>query len=169
MIQKIDAQQRYHKNFGWLEVRWLFSFADYHDPDNVNLGALRVFNDDLIQPATGFGKHPHKEMEIVSIIFDGELTHEDSMGNKSVIKKGEVQRMSAGTGVVHSENNSGDSVTNLYQIWINPGEPGLGPSYEQKDFSDVSKKNRLLPVVSGHTIDGALAIHSDSTIYVSEL
>jgi redox-sensitive bicupin YhaK (pirin superfamily) len=169
MIQKIDAQKRYHRNFEWLEVRWLFSFADYYDPDNVNLGALRVFNDDLIQPGTGFGKHPHKEMEIVSIILDGELTHEDNMGNKSVIKKGEVQRMSAGTGVIHSEHNDGDSVTNLYQIWINPDEPGQEPSYEQKDLSSAPRTNTLLPVVSGKNIDGALTIHSDSIIYVSEL
>ena len=169
MIQKTDANKRYFSNIGWLQTYWLFSFDTYYDAGNIHFGALRVFNDDIIQPNTGFGTHPHREMEVVSIVLEGQLNHQDNMGNKSVVKKGEVQRISAGTGITHSEHNFGDVPTNLYQIWIFPNENGLVPSYEQKDFSGISKKNVLLPVVTGQNKNGALFIHSDSSIYLSEL
>lgn len=169
MIQKIEADHRYFSNIGWLQSHWLFSFSNYYDPANVHFGALRVFNDDIIQPNTGFDTHPHKEMEIVSIVFEGQLNHQDSMGNKSVIKKGEVQRMTAGTGIMHSEHNYGDVPTSLFQLWIHPSEAGLEPSYDQKDFTSVSKTNILLPVVSGQSMGDGLHIHSDSTVYLSEL
>ena len=105
MIQKIEADKRYFSNIGWLQTYWLFSFGNYYDPANINFGSLRVFNDDIIAPNTGFDTHPHKEMEIVSIIFEGQLNHKDSMGNEEVIRTGEVQRMTAGTGIMHSEHN----------------------------------------------------------------
>ena len=169
MIQKIEADKRHFSNIGWLQTYWLFSFSNYYDPENINFGSLRVFNDDIIAPNTGFDTHPHKEMEIVSIIFEGQLNHKDSMGNEEVIRAGEVQRMTAGTGVMHSEHNYGEVPTNLYQLWILPNQSGLKPSYEQKIFSSKSKKNTLLPVVSNKENNGALFIHSDATIFLSEL
>ncbi|MCH7783613.1 pirin family protein [candidate division KSB1 bacterium] len=169
MIQKIEADKRYFSDIGWLQTYWLFSFGNYYDPANVNFGSLRVFNDDIIAPNTGFDTHPHKEMEIVSIIFEGQLNHKDSMGNEEVIRAGEVQRMTAGTGIMHSEHNYGEVPTNLYQLWILPNQSGLKPSYEQKIFSSESKKNTLLPVVSNKENNGALFIHSDTTIFLSEL
>lgn len=169
MIQKIEADKRHFSDIGWLQTYWLFSFSNYYDPENINFGSLRVFNDDIIAPNTGFDTHPHKEMEIVSIIFEGQLNHKDSMGNEQVIRAGEVQRMTAGTGIMHSEHNYGEVPTNLYQLWILPNQSGLEPSYEQKIFSSESKKNTFLPVVSNKENNGALFIHSDTTIFLSEL
>ena len=169
MIQKIEADKRHFSNIGWLQTYWLFSFSNYYDPANINFGSLRVFNDDIIAPNTGFDTHPHKEMEIVSIISEGQLNHKDSMGNEEVIRTGEVQRMTAGTGIMHSEHNYGKVSTNLYQLWILPNQSDLEPSYEQKIFSSESKKNTLLPVVSNKENNGALFIHSDTTIFLSEL
>ncbi len=169
MIKRIKAEDRFLKKMGWLEARWLFSFADYHDPENIHLGALRVFNDDIVQPRTGFGRHPHDNMEIVTIVLSGELTHEDSMGTRSVIKAGEVQRMTAGSGIVHSEKNEGEEPVNLYQIWFYPNVKNLDPEYEQKDFSKVDKTNRFIPIVAGSGGNGSLRIHSDSSIYLSDM
>lgn len=169
MIQKISANERFHAQHEWLSTYHLFSFADYYDPENMNFGILRVFNDDTIDGKSGFGPHPHKDMEIVTIVLEGELTHQDSMGNTGTIKAGEVQYMSAGTGVTHAEMNTADEPVHLYQIWIEPQEKDLPPFYEQKDFSSVSNKNILLPVVSNNPSGKALRIRADVTIYTSHL
>ena len=165
----IRADERHFSDYGWLQTHWLFSFSDYYDPTNLRFGALRVFNDDVVQPKSGFPTHPHREMEIVTTVLSGELTHEDTTGGRGVIRAGEVQRMSAGTGIAHSEFNLSDEPVHLYQIWIFPDEKGLKPGYEQRSFSAVSKKNRLLPVASGQGLADTVAIHSDATIYMSEL
>ena len=169
MIRIVPAAERHFSHYGWLKTYWLFSFSDYHDPANIRFGSLRVFNDDIIAPGGGFPTHPHREMEIVTVVLDGELTHEDSMGNRGVIKAGEVQRMSAGTGVTHSEFNLGEKPLHLYQIWIIPGKDGRPPSYDQKGFDRSSWENRLFPVASGRSIPGAVTFHSDATIYRAAL
>lgn len=169
MLQIIRANERHFSDMGWLQTYWLFSFSDYHDPQNVQFGALRVFNDDVVQPGKGFPPHPHKEMEIVTVILEGELTHEDKMGNKSVIRAGDVQRMTAGKGLTHSEYNRSDRPVHLYQIWIYPYRPGLEPGYEQKGFDPAQWKNRLLPVASGQGRAGAVSMNADATIYRSFL
>lgn len=148
-----------------MKTYWLFSFSDYFDPHNIQFGALRVFNDDVVQPGIGFPTHPHKEMEIVTIVLEGQMTHEDSMGNKTVIKAGDVQRMSAGTGLTHSEFNLADRPVHFYQIWIFPDESGLKPTYDQKRFEAREWRNRFLAVASGQGIDGAVTFHTDATIY----
>ncbi|MEE9543619.1 MAG: pirin family protein [Thermodesulfobacteriota bacterium] len=165
----IRACDRHFSDQGWLKTFWLFSFSDYYDPDNLRHGTLRVFNDDIVEPGEGFGTHPHKEMEIVTIVLSGEITHTDSMGNAHSLKAGEVQRMSAGTGITHSEFNRSTEPLHLYQIWIIPDTSGLTPTYEQKAFDPDGSMNNLLPVVSGMGMEGALSIHSDSSIYISKL
>lgn len=165
MIKIVHANQRHFSDFQWLKTYWLFSFADYFDPDNIQFGALRVFNDDVVAPGTGFPMHPHREMEIVTIVLDGAVTHTDSMGNKTVIKAGDVQRMSAGTGLSHSEFNLEDEPAHFFQIWVFPDETGLSPSYDQAGFSAASWKNRLLPVASGQGLDDVVTFHTDATIY----
>ena len=167
----IRAGERHFSDQGWLKTFWLFSFSDYYDPENVRHGSLRVFNDDVVAPGEGFGTHPHKEMEIVSIVLSGEITHIDSMGNEHSLKAGEVQRMSAGTGITHSEYNRSTEPLHFYQIWIKPDTSGLTPSYEQKGFSAGLSRDRLLPVVSGagRGDDDALNIHSDTSLYISTL
>jgi redox-sensitive bicupin YhaK (pirin superfamily) len=165
----IRADARHFSDQGWLKTYWLFSFSDYFDPDNVSHGALRVFNDDIVEAGQGFGTHPHKEMEIVTIILSGEITHKDSMGHEFTLRAGEVQRMSAGTGITHSEFNRSTKPLHLYQIWIEPSTPGLTPSYEQKAFSPDERVNNLLPLVSGEGLEGALNIHCDSSIFTSTL
>ena len=120
MIEVTKANERHLSNFGWLKTYWLFSFSSYFDPHNIQFGALRVFNDDVVEPGTGFPTHPHEEMEIITIVINGEMTHEDSMGNKTIIRAGDVQRMSAGTGLTHSEFNLADEPVHFYQIWIYP-------------------------------------------------
>ena len=142
-----------------------FLVLNYFDPHNIQFGALRVFNDDVVQPGTGFPTHPHKEMEIITIVLEGEMTHQDSMRNKTVIQAGDVQRMSAGTGLTHSEFNLADRPVHFYQIWIFPDESGLKPTYDQKRFEASEWRNRLLPVASGQSIDGVVAFHTDATIY----
>ena len=169
MIQIIPANKRHFSDFGWLKTYWLFSFSNYYDPLNIQFGALRVFNDDVVEPRTGFPTHPHEEMEIVTIALSGEITHKDSMGNKNVIKAGDVQRMSAGTGLTHSEFNLAKEPVHFYQIWIYPDLAGLKPSYDQKSFSPDSWKNRLLPVASGQGLHGAVTFHTYATIYRSDL
>lgn len=176
MITKIVAGERYRAEHGWLRSYHLFSFADYYDPSNMNFGVLRVVNDDYIAGENGFGKHGHKDMEIVTIMLSGTLTHEDSMGNRKEIHQGEVQYMSAGTGVVHSEMNLGQEEVHLCQIWFMPKSRGLAPAYDQKDFGEM-KKNTLVPVVSGHVYDSdgvtgdvqdhcAIIFQADATVYL---
>jgi hypothetical protein len=169
MIRIIKADDRHFSDFGWLRTYWLFSFSSYYDPENMNFGALRVFNDDVVEPGTGFPTHPHEEMEIITIVLDGEMTHEDSMGNKAVIKAGDVQRMSAGTGLTHSEFNLATKPVHFYQIWIFPDTRGLRPTYDQRPFSSETFRNRLVPVASGQGIPGTVTFHTDATIYRSEL
>jgi redox-sensitive bicupin YhaK (pirin superfamily) len=169
MIQLVRKEDRYFSNFGWLKTYWLFSFAGYFDPNNIQFGALRVFNDDVVAPGTGFPTHPHQEMEIITIVIDGEMTHEDSMGNKVVIKANEVQRMSAGTGLTHSEFNLAESPVHFYQIWIFPDKHGLKPSYDQRIFDPSTWKNTLYPVASGQDIPETVTFHTDATIYMASL
>lgn len=168
-IEVIPADKRHFSDFGWLQTYWLFSFSNYYDPKNIRFGALRVFNDDIVAPGTGFPTHPHEEMEIVTIVLDGEMTHEDSMGNKTVIRAGDVQRMSAGTGLTHSEFNLASGPVHFYQIWILPDKAGLRPTYDQKSFAPEEWKNRLLPVASGQNLPGAVTFHTDATIYRCQL
>lgn len=165
MIEIIKADKRHFSDFGWLKTYWLFSFSNYYDPRNIQFGALRVFNDDIVEPGSGFPTHPHEEMEIVTILLQGEMTHEDSMGNKVVIKAGEVQRMSAGTGLTHSEFNLADNPVHFYQIWIYPDKAGLAPTYDQKAFETREWQNRLFPLASGQGIPGAVTFHTDASIY----
>ncbi|MDH3783347.1 MAG: pirin family protein [Desulfobulbaceae bacterium] len=169
MIDVIKAQDRHFSDFGWLKTYWLFSFSRYFDPQNIQFGALRVFNDDVVEPGTGFPTHPHEEMEIITIVLDGEMTHEDSMGNKTVIKTGDVQRMSAGTGLTHSEFNLADTSVHFYQIWIYPDESGLAPTYDQRAYEPSEWKNRLLPVASGQNLQNVVTFQTDATIYRCDL
>ena len=169
MMRIIRANERHFADYGWLQTYWLFSFAEYYDPENIQFGALRVVNDDVVQPHKGFGRHAHDEMEIITIVLEGEVTHEDSIGTKAVIRAGDVQRMSAGTGIQHSEFNLGDVPTHFYQIWIYPDESGIEPGYGQKSFAAVSRTNRLLPVASGQGLPDVVTFHTDATIYVAEL
>lgn len=168
-IDIIRAQDRHFNDFGWLKTYWLFSFANYYDPHNIQFGALRVFNDDVVEPGTGFPTHPHEEMEIVTIVLDGEMTHQDSMGNKAVIKAGDVQRMSAGTGLTHSEFNLADKPVHFYQIWILPDVQRLEPTYDQLSFTPGQWRNRILPVASGQSLEGVVSCHADATIYRGQL
>ncbi|MBF0496688.1 MAG: pirin family protein [Deltaproteobacteria bacterium] len=169
MIQIIKKEDRHFSNFGWLKTYWLFSFANYFDPHNIQFGALRVFNDDVVAPGTGFPTHPHQEMEIVTIVLQGEMTHEDSMGNKAVIQANDVQRMSAGTGLTHSEFNLADNPVHFYQIWIFPDKSGLAPTYDQKTYAPVLWMNTLFPVASGQGIPDTVTFHTDATIYRADL
>lgn len=154
---------------GWLQTYWLFSFSEYFDPKNINHGSLRVFNDDIVQPHTGFGTHPHEEMEIVSIVLHGEMTHKDTMGNKIVIKQHDVQRMTAGTGLQHSEWNEADEPVGFFQIWILPDQKGLEPSYAQKNFEPKHWRNRLALLASHQPEKEGVQLNSDALIYRAEL
>ncbi len=169
MVKIVPASNRHFSDFGWLKTYWLFSFSDYYDPDNIQFGALRVFNDDVVEPGMGFPTHPHEEMEIVTIVLDGEMTHADSMGNKSVIRVGDVQRMSAGTGLTHSEFNLAETTVHFYQIWIYPDEKGLKPTYDQKHYEPGAWRNTLFPVASGQNKPGTVTFHTNATIYRADL
>jgi redox-sensitive bicupin YhaK (pirin superfamily) len=171
MIRIYPAESRYSGNLGWLQYNFSFAFGEYHDPANLNFGPLRVFNDDYIQPTKGFGTHPHRDMEIVTFVLQGQLNHEDNTGGKEVLKPGEVQRMTAGTGILHSEiNGSPDTVTNSLQLWITPSQTGLKPSYEQKAYDQNALVNQLLPVVSSRMQGEHIThIHQDLTIFLSQL
>jgi hypothetical protein len=166
MIRKISADQRHLSSSDWLKSYRLFSFADYFDPNNVRFGTLRVFNDDVVQPGTGFPTHEHKEMEIVTIGIEGEVTHRDSLGNKSLIGAGEVQLMSAGMGLSHSETNESRHPVHFYQLWVEPNVHALKPSYEQRHFKPESRRNTLLPVASGKEQGDAMRLHADAVVYV---
>jgi redox-sensitive bicupin YhaK (pirin superfamily) len=166
MISVRHSNERGAVNMGWLDAKHSFSFGSYHDPSHMGFGPLRVINEDRIEPAQGFGMHGHRDMEIVTYIIDGALEHKDSMGNGSVIRRGEVQRMTAGTGVMHSEfNHSDEEQTHLLQIWVLPEQDGLEPGYEEKAFSDDEKRNRLCLIASRDARDGSLKIHQDVDLY----
>ncbi|MCF6094251.1 pirin family protein [Microaerobacter geothermalis] len=170
MIKIIPSEERYRAEHGWLTTRYSFSFAEYYDPNHLQFGPLRVFNDDIIQPGEGFGMHPHADMEIMTYVIEGELEHKDSMGNRGIIKAGEVQRMTAGTGIYHSEYNpSPNKEVHLLQIWFLPNQRGLTPSWEQKHFSKEQQRNQLLPVVAGKRLGEALIVNQDITVYLSHL
>ncbi|MBZ5510827.1 MAG: pirin family protein [Acidobacteriia bacterium] len=170
MITLRPAAERGHFDHGWLNTYHTFSFADYHDPRHTHFRGLRVINEDTVQPGGGFGTHPHRDMEIITYILQGALAHKDSMGTGSTIVPGDVQRMSAGTGVLHSEfNHSRDELVHLLQIWIFPSERGLKPSYEQKTFAAEEKLNRLRLVASPDASDGSVILHSDARVYGSLL
>lgn len=171
MIKVYPAESRFGSDHGWLKTYHSFSFANYYDPNNINFGPMRVLNDDKVAPETGFGPHPHREMEIVSIVLSGELQHQDSTGTTEVIKRGEVQRMSAGTGVVHSEMNpSSTEEVNFLQLWFEPEQRGLTPSYEQITYDEAKMRNSLLPIVSNRSLGDQVAeIHQDLTMYLSQL
>lgn len=172
MIQIIKEQEQYKGETDWLTTYHHFSFAEYYDPSKVNFGPLRVFNDDVIQPGTGFDFHQHQDMEIVTYVIDGELEHKDSLGNHGIIQPGEIQRMSAGTGVLHSEfNHSNEKPLRLLQIWLFSDTRGLKPSWEQKRYTKDDRKNKLLPVISPKTSNhkDRLAISQNATFYISNL
>jgi redox-sensitive bicupin YhaK (pirin superfamily) len=166
MIQIRRANERAHAKHGWLESYHTFSFADYHDPAFMGFRALRVINEDRVQPAQGFGTHPHRDMEIVTYVIDGALAHKDSLGTGSVIRPGDVQRMSAGTGVTHSEfNQSRGDLVHFLQIWIVPTENGLPPSYEQRAFPYAERADKLRLLASSDAREGSLKIHQDVDLH----
>jgi quercetin 2,3-dioxygenase len=170
MVTVRKSAERGHVQLGWLDTRHTFSFAEYYDPRHMGFRALRVINDDRVAPRMGFPSHPHRDMEILTYVLEGELAHEDSMGNGSVIRPGDVQRMSAGTGIVHSEVNASPSqALHLLQIWILPERQGLPPSYEQKTFLDSEKHGRLRRIVSRDGAKGSVSIHQDVDLYAMVL
>ncbi len=169
MLKRIDHKNMGSSNLGWLRSIFHFSFSDYFNPLNINFGVLRVINDDLIEANTGFDTHPHKDMEIISYVIDGELTHGDSMNNKSTLQRGHVQYMSAGTGVFHSEHNLGDEVARLLQIWIFPDRKGHVPNYGEFRFDWEERVNKWFHVVSSMEGNAPVRIHQDVNIHVLEL
>lgn len=170
MITIRRAQDRGHFNFGWLDTYHTFSFGDYHDPGMMGFRQLRVINEDRVAPAQGFGTHPHRDMEIVTYVLQGALEHKDSLGNGSVIRPGDIQRMTAGTGVTHSEfNHSRVEHVHLLQIWILPWEKGLPPSYEQTTIPEEEKRGRLRLIASSDGGDGSVTIHQEVAAFASVL
>lgn len=170
MFNRRPAAERGHADHGWLKTFHTFSFAEYHDPRHLGFRTLRVINDDVIAPGQGFGTHGHRDMEILTYVLDGALEHRDSLGTGSVLRPGDVQRMSAGAGVTHSEfNASATEPLRLLQIWILPAERGLTPGYEEKHFSRDEKRNRLRLIASPDAADGSLAIHQDVKVHAALL
>ncbi|MBE9608465.1 pirin family protein [Chitinilyticum piscinae] len=167
MLIRRPANERGHANHGWLDSRFSFSFAEYYDPAHMHFGALRVINDDRIAAGAGFPMHPHRDMEIITYVLDGAIAHQDSMGNGSTIRPGNVQRMSAGTGILHSEfNPQNDADTHLLQIWIMPNVKNVTPSYEEAEFPESEKRGRLRLAASPDGADGSVTIHQDARLYL---
>jgi quercetin 2,3-dioxygenase len=170
MIRVRRASERGHFNHGWLDTYHTFSFSRYYDPRHMGFRALRVINEDRVQPGRGFGTHPHEDMEIVTYVLSGALAHQDSLGTGSTIRPGELQRMTAGTGIRHSEFNPSDGEpVHLYQIWLLPEQEGLEPCYEQKSFPEDERHNRLRLVASPDGHDGSLTIRQDARLYLATL
>ena len=170
MIQIHKSGERGFADHGWLRSFHSFSFADYHDPKRMGFGSLRVINEDRVKPGMGFGTHGHRDMEIISYVLEGELEHKDSMGNGSVIRPGDVQRMSAGSGVRHSEfNPSKSDLVHFLQIWIEPAVTGIAPGYEEKRFDAAEKRGRLRLVASNDAAEGSVKIHQDAQVYAALL
>ena len=170
MIRLRPGDQRGFADHGWLKSYHTFSFAGYYDPNHMGFGALRVINEDRVAPGQGFGTHPHDNMEIVSYVLEGELEHKDSMGNGQVLRPGEFQRITAGTGVTHSEfNPSAEHPAHFYQIWLRPEKEGLPPSYQQKAFDKAGRRNRWQRVASRDGAEASLTIHQDASIYLADL
>jgi redox-sensitive bicupin YhaK (pirin superfamily) len=170
MLQIRKSQERGHLNHGWLDTYHTFSFGDYYDPRHHHYRALRVMNEDRVAPGQGFGMHPHRDMEIVTYVISGALEHRDSMGNGEVLRPGELQRMTAGTGILHSEFNPSESeAVHLYQIWLLPERKGLSPSYEQRGFNAQERHNQWRIVASREGRDGSLTIHQDADLYLATL
>lgn len=172
MLQIIKANEHYKGQYDWLTTYHHFSFGEYHNPEKMNFGPLRVFNDDIVQPGTGFDFHPHNNMEIVTYLIDGELEHKDNYGNHGIIKPGEVQRMSAGTGIMHAEyNHSKEKPLRLLQMWVLANKKNLKPSWEQRKFTKEQQLNKLLPIVVSETSENkdVLKIHQDAAFYLSTI
>ncbi len=170
MIELRRSSERGHANHGWLDSFHSFSFAGYQDPEHMGFGALRVINEDRIGPGSGFGTHGHRDMEIITYVLDGTLAHKDSMGNGSTMRPGDVQRMSAGRGVMHSEyNHEKSAATHFLQIWIEPSVRGVEPSYEQKHFEAAAKRGRLRLLASPDGREGSVMIHQDAYLYAAVL
>jgi len=170
VIQVHNADKRGYADHGWLRSFHSFSFADYYDPKRMGFGPLRVINEDRVAPGMGFGTHGHRDMEIISYVLEGALEHKDSMGNGSVIRPGDVQRMSAGTGVRHSEfNASKTELVHFLQIWIEPDVTGIEPGYEEKHFSAAEKRGRLRLIASPDATDGSVKIHQNARVYAALL
>jgi redox-sensitive bicupin YhaK (pirin superfamily) len=170
MITVRPASERGQGQYGWLDTRHTFSFNNYHDPRHTSFRVLRVMNEDWIAPGQGFGTHGHRDMEIVTYVLEGALAHKDSLGNGSVLRPGEFQRMTAGTGIEHSEFNPSDlEPVHLYQIWLFPERRGLAPSYDQRAFADLDRKGKLRVVASPDGRDGSLTIHQDAEVFLATL
>lgn len=170
MITVRAAEDRGYADRGWLKSHFSFSFADYYDPAHSGFRSLRVINDDVVAGGGGFGTHPHRDMEILTYVLEGALEHQDSTGTRAVIRPGEVQRMSAGTGIAHSEyNHSKTEPVHLLQIWLHPERTGLKPGYEQKEFTAAEKQGRLRLVAARDGRDGAVTIHQDAALYIGLL
>lgn len=170
MLQLRKSNERGNANHGWLKSKHTFSFADYYDPKFMGFRSLRVINEDRIERGTGFGMHPHRDMEIISYVVKGALEHKDSMGTKAIIRPGEVQRMSAGTGVVHSEYNADpDNETHFFQVWIQPNKKNAQPGYGQKSFEGELNSKKMVLVISEDGREGSLGIQQDANLYISRL